>query len=289
MTIKQAIVPAAGLGINFLPISKSIPKELLPVIDKTCLELVIEEACSAGVEEFIIVTSSKKTLIENYFSENPYLNDWLKKRNHESLLENLETVAKQAKLTFVYQDDPLGLGHAVQCAASKITDDFFFVLLPDDIFDAEPSVCQQMIELFSTSPRPMMTVMEVPWEDVCRYGIVEATPLSERIGDVKTIVEKPSRKQAPSNLAVMGRYILHRDIFGFIEKTKPGAGGEIQLTDAIRNIIPTHGLNSYVFQGERFDTGNPLGLLQASVALSLKHPVYQKEMTKTIKMLAAGI
>ncbi len=289
MKIKQAVIPAAGLGVKFLPISKTVPKELLPILDKTCLEYVIEEAIDAGVEEFVIVISKEKQAIESYFQESEFMNKWLKKRQMNNMIKCLKSVETQAKFTFVYQDEPLGLGHAINCACPYITDDYFFILLPDDIIDSEVPICKQMLEIFSYENKPIVTVMEVPWEDVCRYGIVKATPLSERVGEVQTIEEKPDRKQAPSNLAVMGRYLLPKEIFSFIEQTNPGAGDEIQLTDALKSIIAKTGLRSYVFKGNRYDTGDPLGLLKASLAFSLKDKKYKDEIQKTIKILAAGI
>lgn len=286
MKVKQAVIPAAGLGSRFLPVTKDIPKELLPLVDRPCLQHIIDEAIKSGVEEFVIVISKGKEAIESYFKENEHLNGWLLKRGQNALYEMMKRIQTSAAYHFVYQEEPLGLGHAVACAQPLINDDYFFVLLPDDIVDADVPVCQQMNEVFELQQKSIVSVMEVSWDDVHRYGIVEAHPLSEQLGDVKSIIEKPSRKDAPSNLAVVGRYLLSREIFSYIEKTKPGAQGEIQLTDALREIINTSGLHSYSFSGDRYDTGTPLGLLKASLVLALKYPEYKDEMKSLIKMLA---
>lgn len=289
MKIRQAIIPAAGLGSRFLPITKCVPKELLPLLDKPCIQHVIDEAILSGVEEFVIIISPEKKIMESYFKEHDYLNKWLEKRNQTDLLEQLKSIESKAKYHFVVQEEPLGLGHAVFCARHLIQDDYFMVLLPDDIIDSEVPVCQQICDVFSENKSPIISVMEVSWEDVHRYGIVKADPLSENLGDIKSIVEKPNRQVAPSNLAVIGRYLLPKEIFPLIEKTQPGAGGEIQLTDALKEIIPSKGLNSYLFQGERYDTGTPVGLLKASIALSLKHPQFKEQISSLIKILASGI
>lgn len=289
MTVRQAIIPAAGLGTRFLPVTKIVPKELLPLLDKPSLQHVIDEAVASGVEEFIIVISKEKKIIEEYYRENKHLNQWLLKRGQGDVHALLKQIETKASFHFAYQDEPLGLGHAVACARSFITDDYFFVLLPDDIIDSEETVCQQLIKAYAFCKKPIVSVLEVPWEEVHRYGIVEATPHTGSLGNIKSIVEKPSREKSPSNLAVIGRYLLPKDIFRFIEKTKPGAEGEIQLTDALRNLITETGLMSYAFAGERFDTGTPVGLLKASISLSLKHALYQEQIKALIKMLAVSI
>jgi len=289
MRVKQAIIPAAGLGTRFLPVTKNVPKELLPLLDKPCLQHVIDEAVKSGVEEFVIVISKEKQIIEEYYKENDYLNKWLLKKGLNELYDSIKGIETRAKYKFAYQEEPLGLGHAVNCASSLITDDMFFVLLPDDIIDCEKPLCLQLMDELAEHKKPIVSVMEVPWEDVHHYGIVEASPHTERTGEIKSIVEKPKREDSPSNLAVIGRYVLPKEIFSLIENTKPGAKGEIQLTDALRELISTTGLMSYAFNGERFDTGTPIGLMKASISLSLKHPVYQEQIKSHIKMLASSI
>lgn len=287
--IKQAVIPAAGLGSRFLPVTKNIPKELLPLVNRPCLQQVIDEAIKAGVEEFVIVISPEKTLVKSYFSPNEHLNHWLQKRGQTDYYDMLKHIETKAKYTFVIQEEPLGLGHAVHCAREVICDDYFFVLLPDDIIDTDTPVCSQLSSVFRDHPKPIVSVMEVAWNDVHRYGIVQASPITERIGTVTSIIEKPSRQIAPSNLAVIGRYLLPKYIFKLIEETKPGAGGEIQLTDAIKELIAEEGLISYAFEGDRYDTGNPAGLLKANMALALRDPQHRDEIAQQIKLLAAGL
>lgn len=286
MKIKQAVIPAAGLGSRFLPVTKSCPKELLPLVDKPCLQHVIDEAVKAGVEEFIIVNSSHKKMIEDYFKPNDHLDHWLQERGKTQMYDLIKDIETKASFRFVYQEEPLGLGHAVLCARELIQDDYFFVLLPDDIIDCEVPVCTQIIEAFEAQHSPIVSVMEVAWDQVHRYGIVKAEPLSDSVGLIKDIVEKPSREDAPSNLAVIGRYLLPKEIFSYIENTQPGAGGEIQLTDSLQMLADDQKFCSFQFKGERFDTGTPQGLLKASISLSLKQEDFRQEMKGLIKILA---
>ena len=287
MKISQAVIPAAGLGTRFLPATKSIPKELIPLVDKPCLHHVVDELVAAGIEEIIFIVSTEKEGIENYFRPNESLYHWLEQRGQKALMEDMRRLDTQVKYHFVVQREPLGLGHAVSCAREIIKDDYFFVVLPDDIIAAEMPVCRQMTGIFTKYGKPMVSVMQVEWQDVDRYGIVQASALTDHVGDVLDIIEKPKRDQAPSNLAVIGRYILPKNIFKILEQVTPGAGGEIQLTDALRQLISGGGLHSYSFTGERFDTGTPLGLLQANLAFALQRPEMKDILIKTVKSLAA--
>lgn len=286
MTIRQAIIPAAGLGTRFLPTTKCTPKELIPLVDKPCIQHVVEEALDAGVEEIIFVVSEEKKSIENYFRPNEMLYRHLSSRGQDELVESMRKLENRASYRFVMQPEPLGLGHAVWCAREAIKDEHFFVILPDDIIVSSVPVCEQMRQVFAESGKPMLTAMEVDWKEVNRYGILAALPLSDRVGDVRDIIEKPRREDAPSNLAVIGRYLLPRKIFAILENTKPGAGGEVQLTDGLRHLITNGGLHSYSFEGERFDTGVPLGWLQASIALGLRNPHMKEALIKTMKSLS---
>lgn len=289
MPIRQAIIPAAGLGTRFLPVTKAVPKELLPLLDKPCIQHVIDEAVQAGVEEFVIVISPEKQAMVSYFKKHDYLNEWLSRRDKTDVLDELSAVESKATFHFVTQDEPLGLGHAVLCARDHIGNEPFFVILPDDIIDAEVPVCRQMVAVFEANKLPLISVMQVPWEEVHRYGIVKADPILKDLGNIQGIVEKPERKDAPSNLAVIGRYLLPKEIFALLEKTTPGAGGEIQLTDALKGLIAETGLNSFLFKGRRFDTGTPAGLLQASISLSVKHPAFREKMIPFLKNLGASL
>lgn len=287
MKIKQAIIPAAGLGTRFLPTTKCTPKELIPLVDKPCIQHVVEEALDAGVEEIIFVVSEEKKSIENYFRPNEMLYRYLASRGQDELVESMRQLENRASYRFVMQPEPLGLGHAVWCAREAIQDEHFFVILPDDIIVSPVPVCEQMRQVFAESGKPLITAMEVDWKEVNRYGILDALPLADRVGDVRDIIEKPRREDAPSNLAVIGRYLLPRKIFAILENTKPGAGGEVQLTDGLRHLITNGGLHSHSFDGERFDTGVPLGWLQASIALGLRNPHMKEALIKTMKSLSA--
>lgn len=287
--ITQAVIPAAGLGSRFLPITKNVPKELLPLVNVPCLQNVIDEAVNSGVTDIIIVISPEKRIIEDYFKPHASLNKWLLKRGQADIHAQLKAIETKANYHFVYQEEPLGLGHAVLQAHKFITEDHFFVILPDDIVDAEVPLCQQMQQVFHENGKPLVSVTDVAWDSVHRYGIVQANPLSEHVGEIQSIIEKPKRENAPSNLAVIGRYLLPKHIFPLIEKTKPGAGGEIQLTDSLNDLVPLTGLQAYSFLGERHDTGNPLGLLKASIALALKNPQFEKDLKDHIKILATTL
>lgn len=287
--IKQAVIPAAGLGSRFLPTTKCTPKELIPLVDRPCIDHVVDEAIAAGVEEFIFVISKDKEKILDYYKPKEQLNKWLVERGQTTILEQMQRLEGKANFDFVYQDEPLGLGHAVLCARPKITQDWFFVILPDDIIDADVPVCQQMAQAFVTKPMPLVSVMSVGWDEVHRYGIVEAHALSEQRGNMVSIVEKPNRDDAPSNLAVVGRYILPNHIFDILETVKPGSGGEIQLTDALSHLMKDVGLHSWVFQGLRYDTGNPLGWIKANIGLALKNEGFRGPIQEYIKFLSATI
>ncbi len=286
--IRQAIIPAAGLGTRFLPVTKTVPKELLPLAEKPCIQHVIDEGILAGIEEFIIVISKEKAILEDYFKPNPHLNKWLLAKNKKEIYEEIQAIESKAKFKFVYQDEPLGLGHAVLCGQAHITDDHFFVLLPDDIIDSQIPVCKQMIDIFHAEPHPLVAVMAVGWDNVHQYGIVKANPLSDKLGVIQNIIEKPKREQAPSNLAVIGRYLLPTSIFKILQQVQPGAGGEIQLTDALKQLISSQSIHSYSFVGERYDTGNPLGLLQANLSVGLRNQNMKEQLQSFIKVLAGS-
>lgn len=288
-SIKQAVIPAAGLGSRFLPCTKSVPKELIPLVDRPCLDHVVDEAIAAGVEKFVLVLSENKTIILDYYAENPKLIQTLAERSQEALLAEVKSLSTKAEFDVVFQNQPLGLGHAVACAKEKITDDWFFVLLPDDIIDAKVPVCLQMLKAFQENPKPLVSVMTVPWDQVHKYGIVKGQALTDHRGRLQQIVEKPTREEAPSNLAVVGRYILPKTLFSVLENLPEGTGGEIQLTDALGALIAGEGLDSCVFQGAWYDTGYPLGWLKANIAMALKDEKYSDELSKFLKWASAGM
>lgn len=284
---KKAVIPAAGIGTRMLPATKAIAKELIPIIDRPAIHYVIEEAYLAGLREVIFVVSDEKekALLE-YFLPNPKLLDFLKKNNKTSYLD--ETLFfEEMKFATVIQKEAKGLGHAVLCAKEFIDpEEFFFVLLPDDLIAAKTPVCAQMIRTFEKNKQSIVAVMPVAWDFVDRYGVVQASPISSQLGQVQTLVEKPKREEAPSNLVVIGRYLLHAKVFDYLEQTKPGAIGEIQLTDALLNLAQAKGLLSFAFEGERFDTGNKLGLIEAILSFALRREDIKEDVKKLISLLA---
>ena len=269
MQIRKAVIPAAGLGTRFLPVTMSVPKELLPIIDRPLLQYVVAEAAEAGVEEVIIVTSPGKESITDYFQPHAALEQRLEASGEEALLAKVAEAANLAKVSFVVQHEALGLGHAVLMAKDAVGDEPFVVVLPDDIIAHTPGAITQMVQVSEQMNAGVIAVEALPWEVVHNYGVVDGTPVSDRVYKIQGLVEKPPREQAPSNLTIVGRYILPPEIFGCLENTQPGAKGEIQLTDGLLALLRDHDLYAYQFAGTRFDGGTPMGLLRASLAFAL--------------------
>ena len=269
MQVKKAVIPAAGLGTRFLPITKSVPKELLPILDRPMLQYVVEEAAEAGIEEVIIVTARGKESIAAYFQPRPELEDRLAETGAVDLLEMVQYVSGLARVSFVIQEEPLGLGHAVLTAKDVVGEEPFVVILPDDIIDHQPGVIAQMLEVSAKYGAGTIAVEQTPWEVIHNYGVVDAEPKGERTHSVRRLVEKPPREEAPSNLSIVGRYLLPPEIFGCLERTPPGAKGEIQLTDGIGLLLEQQDIYAYEFLGTRYDGGTPLGLLRASLEFGL--------------------
>ena len=270
MKIRKAVIPAAGLGTRFLPVTKAVPKELLPIIDRPLLHYVIAEAVEAGVEEVIIVTSPGKESIGDYFRSYPELEQRLADNSDEGNLALVKEASDLARVSFVTQHQALGLGHAVLMAKDAVGDEPFVVVLPDDIIAHSPGAISQMVQVSDRLNAGVIAVEQLPWEVIHNYGVVDGVPESERVHKIRGLVEKPSREEAPSNLSIVGRYILPPQIFQILENTRPGAIGEIQLTDALVEMITTQELYAYRFQGHRFDGGTPMGLLKASLAFGLE-------------------
>ena len=269
MKIRKAVIPAAGLGTRFLPVTKSVPKELLPILDKPMLQYVVEEAAEAGIEEVIIVTSPGKETIAAYFQPDPVLEDHLAAGGAQDLLDQVRHVSSLAEVRFVIQEQPLGLGHAVLTAQAAVGNHPFAVMLPDDIVAHTPGVLAQMTEVWTRFDAGVVAVERVPWEVVQNYGVADAAAVEERVHRIRHLVEKPPREEAPSNLTIVGRYILPSDIFSCLERTPPGAKGEIQLTDGLSLLLESQMLYAHEFQGRRYDGGTPLGLLRASLEFGL--------------------
>ncbi len=274
VAIRKAVFPVAGLGTRFLPATKANPKEMLPIVDKPLIQYAAEEAIAAGAKELIFVTSSSKRAIEDHFDKNCELETELAQRGKEDLLSIVQSVVPAGvSCVYVRQPDALGLGHAVLCARLIVGDEPFAVILADDLIDNDDSPClSQMVEVFQEHGNSVLGIEEVPSQDTNQYGIVAVEPLQERIQRITGIVEKPAPESAPSNLAVVGRYILTPRIFELLENTPQGAGGEIQLTDAIARLLNEQPVLAYQFRGRRFDCGSKLGYLMATVEYGLKHP-----------------
>jgi UTP--glucose-1-phosphate uridylyltransferase len=247
----------------------SVPKELLPIIDRPLLQYVIAEAAEAGVEEVVIVTSPGKESISDYFQPQAALEERLSANGTDELLAKVTEATNLARVSFVLQEEALGLGHAVLMAKDAVGDEPFVVILPDDVIAHSPGAISQMVKVSDEMDAGVIAVEVVPWEVVENYGVVDAAPVADRVHKINGLVEKPPREQAPSNLTIVGRYILSPEIFQVLEDTKPGAKGEIQLTDALMTLLQEHELYAYEFNGARYDGGTPMGLLRASLAFAL--------------------
>lgn len=271
--IRKAVFPVAGMGTRFLPVTKASPKEMLPIVDKPLIQYAVEEAIAAGITEMIFVTGRNKRAIEDHFDKAYELEAELEARGKTGTLEQLRTILP-ANITCVYtrQAEALGLGHAVMCAAAVVGDEPFAVILADDLIDAKPAALKQMVDLYEQHASSVLGVENVPRESTSSYGIVKSQPLAERVQRLTGIVEKPKPEQAPSTLAVVGRYILTPRIFRLLEQLKPGAGGEIQLTDGIAALLEYEAIFTYEFDGIRYDCGSKLGYLQATMGYAAKHP-----------------
>ncbi|MEO1564101.1 MAG: UTP--glucose-1-phosphate uridylyltransferase GalU [Pseudomonadota bacterium] len=279
--VRKAILPVAGLGTRFLPATKSIPKEILTLVDRPLIQYAIDEAREAGIEEFIFVTSKGKSALEDYFDGSPHLEAALLEKGKTDLLEVLQTTNMESgEIVYVRQRDPLGLGHAVWCARSLIGNEPFAVLLPDDVIAAEKSCLHQMVDAYRQTGGNMVATMEVPKSEIRKYGVLDVSEEIGPITHVKGMVEKPEPGTEPSNLAVIGRYILDPKVMQTLDSQSTGSGGEIQLTDAIAAQIEGGGnVFGYKFAGERFDCGSKAGYLQATVAFGLSRPELRDEFS----------
>ena len=268
--VRKAIFPVGGLGTRFLPATKALPKEMLPVVDKPLIQYAVEEAAAAGIEEFIFVTGRGKHAIEDHFDVSYELDQTLAERNKTDLLEELNSwLPKPGQIAYTRQMQPLGLGHAVWCARNFIADEPFAILLADDLVMADTPCLKQLVDVHAETGGNVVAVMDVPRDQTDRYGILDLASDDGRLAEVKGLVEKPAPDKAPSTLSIIGRYILMPGVFDFLERKEEGAGGEIQLTDAMANLIgdaPFHGLR---FEGQRFDCGDKIGFLEANIAFAL--------------------
>lgn len=277
MKIRKAIIPAAGLGTRFLPATKAQPKEMLPIVDKPTIQYIVEEAVQSGIEDIIIVTGRSKRSIEDHFDKSIELELELEKKGKSDLLELARQASDLANIHYIRQKEPKGLGHAILTAKNFIGDEPFAVLLGDDIIVSETPCLKQMIEVFNEYKTSILGVQQVPLEDVDKYGIVKAKYIEDRVYKVTDMVEKPDREKAPSNIAILGRYIITPRIFDYLEKQEAGAGGEIQLTDALKKLSQEEAMYAYDFIGKRYDVGNKMGFLQATVEFALSREDLKEE------------
>ena len=270
MKVKKAIIPAAGLGTRFLPATKAQPKEMLPIVDKPTIQYIIEEAIASGIEEILIITGRNKKCIEDHFDKSVELEMELEKAGKSELLELVRDISDMVDIHYIRQKEPKGLGHAIHCAKTFVGNEPFAVLLGDDVVDSEVPCLKQLIDCYSEYKTTILGVQTVPESETNKYGIVDGIHIEDRVYKVKDLVEKPSVDEAPSNVAILGRYIITPQIFDILENTEPGKGGEIQLTDALKTLISQEAMYAYNFEGRRYDVGDTLGFLQATIEFALK-------------------
>ena len=283
--IRKAVFPAAGLGTRFLPATKSSPKEMLPLVDKPLIQYAVEESVASGVESILIITGRDKTAIEDHFDISFELEHLLKERGKDDLFAEIRAVSDMAKISYTRQKEALGLGHAIYQARDFVGNEPFAALLADDIVDAEKPALKQMIEVFERYDGPVIATMHVTGEDISRFGVIDADEVEPGVYKIKDMVEKPAMKDAPSDLAIIGRYIFTPDIFDAIEQTKPGSGGEIQITDAMRILLKKRPFYAVKLDGKRHDAGDKLGFLIATVELALKRDDLGADFRNYLKTL----
>jgi len=285
MRVECAVIPAGGLGTRFLPASKSVPKTMLPILDRPMIQQAVEEIIDSGIHEVVIVVPPGDQTTEAHFSPSPALEDALAQKGEKALLEMVRRLSSQAKVSFITQEQPLGLGHAVLMAKPAVGDRPLAVLLPDDIIVGPRPALAQMLEVYDKYGGNLLAVEEVTPEEIVNYGSIDPEPVEQGVYLVKGMVEKPQADQAPSLLGIVGRYVLMPEIFDSLENTRPGAKGEIQLTDGIAGLMATQQVYAFKFQGVRYDVGNPLGALKASIALALE----RQDMASEIKEWLRGM
>lgn len=287
--VKKAIIPAAGLGTRFLPATKAQAKEMLPIVDKPTLQYIIEEAIASGIEEILIVTGRNKKCIEDHFDRSVELELELEKKGKSAMLEMVQDISNMVNIHYIRQKEPKGLGHAVHCAKSFIGNEPFAVLLGDDIVDAKTPCLKQMINAYDEYKTSILGVQQVDKDKVNKYGILDVKYIEDRVYKVKDMVEKPAIEEAPSNIAILGRYIITPAIFAILENQEPGKGGEIQLTDALQTLATKEAIYAYNFEGRRYDVGDKLGFLEATVDFALKRPELRDDFVEFLRNKAGKI
>lgn len=285
MKVKKAIIPAAGLGTRFLPATKAQPKEMLPIVDKPTIQYIIEEAVKSGIEQILIITGRNKKSIEDHFDKSFELEAQLKQSGKDELLEMVKEISNMVDIHYIRQKEPKGLGHAINCARIFVGNEPFAVLLGDDVVDSNKPCLKQLMECYEEYNTSILGVQEVPEKDVSKYGIVKGIQLKDRVYKVEDMVEKPSMEEAPSNVAILGRYIITPQIFDILATIKPGKNNEIQLTDALKVLMSKENMYAYNFEGRRYDVGDKLGFLQATVEFALKRDGLKDEFMKYLQTL----
>jgi len=287
MNIRKAVIPVAGLGTRFLPATKSIPKEMLTIVDRPTIQYIVEEVVASGIEQIILVTSQGKSAIENHFDYDFELDTVLQMKKKIKMAEELNHISNLIDIVSVRQKKPLGLGHAIWSTRNVVGDEPFAVLLGDDLVLSEEPCCHQMLSLFEEVQESIVAIQRVPKDQTKNYGIVEGKPYNNRTYKIDRMVEKPSPGTTESDMAIIGRYILRPEIFALLEETTPGHGGEIQLTDALVKLSRQRVMYAFEFKGTRFDAGDKLGYLKAIIAFGLRHPELGAEFRKHIKQVIA--
>ena len=286
MKVKKAVIPAAGLGTRFLPATKAIPKEMLNIVDKPALQYIVEEVVASGIEEILIITSRNKETIENHFDKSYELEMKLAESGKTDMLREVVRISEMADIHYVRQKEAKGLGHAIGCAKTFVGKEPFAVLLGDDIIYNKGEPClRQLLNIYEAYGDSVLGVQTVPHSETSKYGIIAGEKMADRTYRVTDMVEKPSPGEAPSDMAILGRYVLDSDIFEMIKKTQKGKGGEIQLTDAMKMLLQSHRMLAYDFVGRRYDTGNKQGYLEATIEYALRHPEIKDSFMKYLKRI----
>jgi UTP--glucose-1-phosphate uridylyltransferase len=283
MKLKKAVIPVAGLGTRFLPATKTVPKELLPIVDIPSIQYVVQEAVDAGIEEIIFVTGRGKDGIEDHFDEAPELEQVLAARGQDEMVKMLRVIAEMTEVVSVRQKKPLGLGHAVLCARDLVGDEPFAVMLADDLIDSDVPCIRQLLEIFHETSESVIALMEVARSEVHQYGVIKGTKIKPRLYQVEATVEKPPATQAPSRMAIIGRYVLRPEIFAILQNLPPGKGGEIQLTDGLSQLVRERKMYGCEFTGERYDIGDKFGFVRATIAYALKRPDLKDKVLEYLK------
>jgi UTP--glucose-1-phosphate uridylyltransferase len=285
MKLRKAVIPVAGLGTRFLPATKTVPKELLPIVDIPSIQYVVQEAVEAGIEEIIFVTGRGKDSIEDHFDEAPELEQLLTERGNHEMVKTLRQIAEMTEVVSVRQKKPLGLGHAVLCAKDLVGDEPFAVMLADDLIDADVPGIRQLLNIFEETSESVIALMEVPQAEVHQYGVIKGREIKERLYQVEATVEKPLAKDAPSRMAIIGRYVLRPEIFQILQNLPPGRGGEIQLTDGLAQLVRERKIYGCEFIGDRYDIGDKVGFVRATVAYALKRSDLRDKVLAYLKTI----